>query len=125
MKVDSIEWNAFDPQCPTRALLDRIGDKWTVLIMVALQGGPMRFGALRRKLGNAAAKVLTSKLRSLEEDGLLVRRVLATSPVSVEYELTPLGQSLHRVIGKLKGWAEQNMPEVLRARAVSDHSAKP
>lgn len=125
MKAESINWNAFDPLCPTRALLDRIGDKWTVLIMVALQGGAMRFGALRRELGNIAPKVLTSKLRGLEEDGLLVRRVLATSPVSVEYELTAMGQSLHRVIGKLKDWAEQNMAEVLKARALAERNAVP
>ena len=111
-----MKWNVFDPACPTRALLDRIGDKWTVLAVSALSDGPLRFGELKRAIGEPAPKVLTAVLRSLEHDGILTRRVFATSPLRVEYELTALGRSLLVAVGHLRLWAEQNMTRVARAR---------
>lgn len=112
-----MKWNVFDPACPTRALLDRIGDKWTVLVVSALCDGPLRFGQLKRAIGEPAPKVLTAVLRSLERDGLVTRHVFVVSPLRVEYDLTTLGQSLLAAVGHLRQWAEHNMTKVAKARA--------
>lgn len=112
-----MKWNVFDPACPTRSLLDRIGDKWTVLVVSALGGGPLYFGELRRAVGGIAPKVMTAVLRSLERDGMVSRRVYTASPLRVEYDLTPLGRSLLAVVDGLRQWAERNMDKVGRARA--------
>jgi DNA-binding HxlR family transcriptional regulator len=108
--------NPFDPLCPTRQVLDRIGDKWTVLTVVALHERPKRFGELRREVGGISQKMLTQTLRALKDDGLVLRRVKATSPVAVEYELTELGQSLVPVLAGLTGWATSAMPKIEKAR---------
>src|SRR3712207_751770 len=97
----------FDPDCPTRRILDRIAGKWTVLIVVALQPRAKRFGELRREVGGISQKMLTQTLRSLERDGLVLRRVKPSSPVSVEYELTRLGRSLVPVLVGLTDWADR------------------
>ena len=107
----------FDPDCPTRQILDRIGGKWTVLIVVALQPRAKRFGELRREVGGISQKMLTQTLRSLERDGLVLRRVKPSSPVSVEYELTRLGRSLVPVLVELTDWAVAAMPEIEVARS--------
>ena len=107
----------FDPDCPTRQILDRIADKWTVLIVVALQTGAKRFGELRREVGGISQKMLTQTLRSLERDGLVLRRVKPSSPVSVEYELTQLGRSLVPALAGLTDWAVGAMPEIEGARS--------
>jgi DNA-binding HxlR family transcriptional regulator len=112
-----MKWNVFDPACPTRALLDRIGDKWTVLVVSGLSDGPLRFGELKRAIGGPAPKVLTAVLRSLERDGVVDRHVYATSPLRVEYELTVLGRSLFKAVDHLRQWAEANMAKVARARS--------
>ena len=83
----------------------------------------MRFGALRRKVGGAAPKVLTSVLRALERDGAIVRRVYPRSPLRVEYSLTRLGQSLHRVVDEMGAWVHRNMTRVAEARARFDRKA--
>mgnify|MGYP003577538152 CR=1 FL=1 len=83
----------------------------------------MRFGALRRKIGGAAPKVLTSVLRALERDGVITRRVYPRSPLRVEYSLTTLGLSLHRVVDRMGSWAERNMTRVAEARARFDRKA--
>ena len=106
----------FDSRCPTRELLDRIADKWTVLIVVALEPRAKRFGELRREIGGISQKMLTQTLRSLERDGLVRRHVKPTSPVTVEYELTKLGSSLVPVLGGLTEWAVAAMPEIEEAR---------
>lgn len=116
-------WNVFDPACPTRQLLDRIADKWTVLVICALHdGGPTRFGALRRRLGGVAPKVLTSVVRSLERDGLVTRTVHTGSPLRVDYRLTDLGASLHDVVEGLRAWAEGRMARVETARTRYDRA---
>lgn len=119
----AMEWNTFDPACPTRQLLDRVGDKWTVLVISALSEGPTRFGQLRRKVGGVAPKVLTSVLRSLERDGFVQRRVYVSSPLRVEYSLTPLGRSLAAVVEALRRWTERKMDKVVTARARYDAAA--
>src|ERR1700729_4065330 len=94
--------------CPTRRILDRIGDRWTVLIVGALWDGSARFSELRRRIEGISQKMLTQTLRALERDGLVRRHAFATVPVTVEYSLTPLGDSLCEVIEGLRAWAYAN-----------------
>ena len=115
--------NMFDPDCPTRVLLDRIGDKWTVLVVISLSGGTLRFSELRERVGGVAAKVLTQTLRALERDGIIRRTVYAEVPPRVEYSLTALGRSLVEPIGVLQDWAEGHVGRVLQAREHYDASA--
>ncbi|EIV18085.1 marR family transcriptional regulator [Mycobacteroides abscessus subsp. bolletii 2B-1231] len=112
--------NLFDTQCPTRIVLDRIGDKWTVLVVAALADGPMRFTALRDRIGGVTGKVLTSTLRSMLRDGLVKRTAYVTVPPKVEYELTELGLSLREPIDQLRTWAERNVAHIVRNREAHD-----
>ena len=116
--------DAFDPECPTRVVLDRIGDKWTVLVISSLDGGPLRFSALRARIGGVAPKVLTQTLRAMERDGLLTRTVHAQVPPRVDYELTPLGSSLTGPIATLTEWAETHLVRILTARDDYDTQAE-
>ncbi|MFI0444870.1 winged helix-turn-helix transcriptional regulator [Actinomadura sp. 6N118] len=109
--------DAFDPNCPTRLVLDRIGDKWSVLVVLSLRDGPRRFTQLRDMIGGITPKVLTQTLRTMERDGLLTRQVFAEVPPRVEYALTPLGLSLQRPIQAITDWAEENVNEVMTARS--------
>ena len=131
---DKVEYDAFLAGCPSRQLLDRISDKWVTLVLAALGfGGSHRFGAdcageprsmryseLSRQLAGVSQKMLTQTLRSLERDGLITRTVTATVPVTVTYELTDLGLSLHETMRGLKSWAETHMGDVLANRAKHD-----
>ncbi|HEX8871068.1 MAG TPA: helix-turn-helix domain-containing protein [Lentzea sp.] len=108
-----VEYNAFLAVCPSRQLLDRISDKWVVLVLCALGDGPMRYSELTRRLAGVSQKMLTQTVRSLERDGLLTRTVTPTVPVTVSYELTELGESLHQLTRGLRSWAQDNMGEVL------------
>ncbi|MEY9928908.1 DNA-binding HxlR family transcriptional regulator [Catenulispora sp. GP43] len=110
----------FDADCPTRLLLDRIGDKWTVLVVLLLSDGPMRFTELRTHLGRVAPKVLTQSLRRMERDGLVTRRIFAEVPPRVEYTLTELGHSLAEPIAVIGDWAELNMPRFIAAQQEYD-----
>ncbi len=114
-------WNPYARGCPSRELLDRIGDKWTVLVLGALRDeGPRRFSALRREVAGVSEKMLTQTLRGLERDGLVVRTVHAEVPPRVEYELTPLGRSLREPLAAIERWTTDHMAEVLAARAAAD-----
>ena len=108
--------NAYAAACPTRQILDRIGDKWAVLILILIRDEPMRFNALRRAIEGISQKMLSQVLKSLERDGLIKRRVFATVPVTVEYSITPLGQTLAAAVDPLRDWAEENLKEVLAAQ---------
>jgi DNA-binding HxlR family transcriptional regulator len=118
-----LEFDAYLASCPSRQLLDRIADKWVALVVKSLSDGPKRYSEIAHQLVGVSQKMLTQTLRSLERDGLLTRSVTPAVPVRVDYELTPLGQSLSGVLGQLKSWAEQHMPEVDRARAAYDAAA--
>lgn len=111
-----MKWNPYAAQCPTRQLLDRISDKWVVLVLSLLEGGPKRFSALKREIDGISQKMLSQTLRSLEQDGLLTRRAFPTVPVTVEYELTPLGRSLNVAMVPIVEWAIANMGRVQKAR---------
>jgi DNA-binding HxlR family transcriptional regulator len=106
-----------DPRdCPVRGVLDGIGDKWSVLILLHLNRGPQRFGALRREIGDVSQRMLTATLRKLQRDGLVSRKVFPTTPPSVEYALTKLGQSLIGHFRTLAEWAVSNRSGIERAR---------
>jgi DNA-binding HxlR family transcriptional regulator len=115
--------NAFDPKCPTRIVLDRVGDKWTVLVISALAVETLRFSELRARVGGVAPKVLTQTLRALERDGILTRKVYAEVPPRVEYSLTRLGRSLAGPIDAIQDWAETHVAAVLAARDKYDDRA--
>jgi DNA-binding HxlR family transcriptional regulator len=104
-------------------VLDRIGDRWSVLVMTCLMGGPLRFTQLRDTIGGVTPKVLTQTLRALERDGLLTRQVYAEVPPRVEYTLTPLGRSLEGPIRAITDWAEMNVQAIVAARARHDDLA--
>ena len=109
-----------DHSAQCRALgqvLDRIGDKWTVMVVGALTDGPMRFNALLRLIGGVSHRMLTLTLRGLEKDGLVTRTMYPTIPPRVDYELTKLGRSLIEPLSKLSDWTQQNMATIERARA--------
>lgn len=99
------------------ALLARIGDKWTLLIVRALGHGPLRFNALKRELGSISQKMLTVTLRNLERDGFVSRTVAPTTPPQVEYALTPLGRDLFCPISALAEWTWANADAIDAARA--------
>lgn len=108
--------DAFSAQCPTRQVLDRIGDKWAVLILIQLENGHMRFNALRRRIENISQKMLSQTLKSLERDGLITRTAFPTVPVTVDYALTELGRTLARTVHQLTLWAEANIDEIQAAQ---------
>jgi DNA-binding HxlR family transcriptional regulator len=112
--------NLFDPDCATRLVLDRIGDKWTVLIVLLLSDGSLRFSELRGHLGRVAPKVLTQTLRRMERDGLVSREIFAEVPPRVNYTLTDLGRSLIEPIVVLGDWAEINVARITAAQQAYD-----
>jgi DNA-binding HxlR family transcriptional regulator len=107
----------YEQACPSRAILELIADKWTLLILPALRGGRMRNGDLMRLIGGVSQKMLTQTLRELERNGLVNRIDHREIPPRVEYELTTLGLSLSDLMRSLDRWAEENLDEVMRARA--------
>ncbi|MDQ0393097.1 winged helix-turn-helix transcriptional regulator [Labrys monachus] len=102
--------------CAIRNVLDRIGDKWSYLIITTLAEEPRRFGELRRAIDDISQRMLTETLRSLQRDGLLQRTVFPTTPPAVEYRLTELGRSLLEPMQGLIAWADLKMPSILAAR---------
>ena len=112
--------NPYSANCPTRLVLDRVADKWTVLVLGLLGNGPVRFNRLRREVEGLSQKVLAQTLRKLERDGLISRTAFPTVPVTVEYALTPLGHTLAAAVEPLRLWAEDHIEEVLRAQQAYD-----
>ena len=97
-------------------VLERVGDKWTVLVVTTLGTGPKRFNELRRSIASISQRMLTLTLRGLERDGLVTRTVFPTVPPRVDYELTELGRSLLTPVGALGAWALQNRSRIQAAR---------
>ena len=102
--------------CPVRNVLDRIGDKWTLLALVALASRPRRFSELHRAIPDISKRMLTQTLRELERDGLADRQVFPTKPPKVQYSLSPLGLSVLKPLAALVGWAEDSYPAIREAR---------
>ena len=109
--------------CPTRMVLDRIGDRWAVLILALLADEPRRFNQLRRDVPGISAKMLSQTLKGLERDGLVDREAFATVPVTVEYRISELGLTLRAIMADLTRWAEANIVHVLAAQRRYDAAA--
>lgn len=118
--MQQVAWNVYDANCPTRQVLNRIADKWTVLVVTALESETKRFSALQREVGGVSQKMLTQTLRGLERDGLIKRTIYPTVPPKVEYSLTPLGQTLVLMLDAIRTWSETHIEEVLKAQNVFD-----
>ncbi len=116
--------DVYSAECPTRQILDRVGDKWAVLILLLLGEEAMRFNQLRRAIEGISQTMLSQVLKSLERDGLIKRRAIATVPVTVEYSITPLGSTLAAAVDPLRDWAEHNLKEVLAAQRRYDSQHK-
>ncbi|NTA19431.1 winged helix-turn-helix transcriptional regulator [Agrobacterium tumefaciens] len=110
----------FSSECPSRALFDQIADKWSMMVIAVLDEGPQRFNAIRRRLEGVTQKALTQCLRRLERNGLISREVISLSPVAVQYQLTPLGQTLRDPLQELHKWTLSKLPAVTAAREVFD-----
>ncbi len=113
---------ALNANCPVRDVLDRVGDKWSALIVLELQSGARRFGVLRRAIEDISQRMLSETLRNLHRDGFISRTVIPTAPPQVEYALTPLGYSLQSALGALASWSAQNHDAIRQARRVYDAS---
>jgi DNA-binding HxlR family transcriptional regulator len=120
-----MKWDVYNEHCPTRMVLNRIADKWTVLIVGALEDKTKRFGELRREIGGVSQKMLTQTLRQLERDGVVVRTIYASVPPKVEYSLTELGHTLVRILDAIRKWSENNIKDVLKARNEYDKKNAP
>lgn len=112
--------------CPIRDVLDRFGDKWSLLAILNLGHlGKVRFNELKSKIDGISQRMLTVTLRSLERDGLITRKIFAEVPPRVEYELTPLGTSLLQQIWEMAQWASDSIDQILEARKAYDQGVPP
>lgn len=111
--------NLYSQRCASRQTLDLIADKWTVLVVRALQDGPHRYEALRRRIQGVSKRMLTQTLRDLEHNGLVLRFDRGSVPPHVEYSLTPLGSTLGEPISALAEWSQDHRDDVQRARSAA------
>jgi DNA-binding HxlR family transcriptional regulator len=114
--------NPYDANCPTRQILDRIGDRWTVLIIGVLGHREARFSELRRSIEGISQKMLTQTLRGLERDGLVSRTVYPEVPVRVEYALTHAGRTLLEPLTALQEWATEHLSDISASQAAYDRA---
>lgn len=121
--LEQPRWDVLSRHCPTRQVLSRIGEKWTMLVITALTDAEvLRFAQLRRQVEGVTQKMLTQTLRACERDGLVQRTVYPTVPVTVEYRLTPLGRELAATVGVLRRWAYANIDRIESARVAFDNA---
>lgn len=120
VKPKRMQRDDLNAACPIRDVLDRVGDKWSSLIMLSLKPGAKRFGALRREIEDISQRMLTETLRNLQRDGFIARKVIPVTPPQVEYSLTALGQSLQAKLGVLAEWSSQNHDAIRAARKIYD-----
>jgi DNA-binding HxlR family transcriptional regulator len=104
--------DVYGQQCPCRDVLDLLANKWSALVIGALEDGPVRFGDLQRRLQGISPKVLTATLRRLEDNGFLHREIYPAVPLHVEYSLTPLGRSVATPLSALRSWVETHLDEI-------------
>ena len=116
--------DTFSADCPTRRILDRIADKWTVLLLDLLLESPLRFNELLRRIGGLSQKMLSQTLKTLERDGLVLRTAFPTVPVTVEYRITELGVTLAETLQPLRLWAEANMDAIDQAQLRYDSTPR-
>ncbi|MFB9511782.1 winged helix-turn-helix transcriptional regulator [Streptomyces purpureus] len=117
--TDPFQWDTRE-DCEVRQILDRVADKWSLLVIALLDHRRLRFTELRREIDGISQRMLTVTLRQLERDGLVKRTVHPVVPPRVEYELTPLGGTLHTTIRSLVTWTEVHQNEIAAARARYD-----
>ena len=122
MNNQQIPYDIYDERCPTRDVLSRLADKWALLVLGCLERGPHRFNNLRRSIRGITQKMLTQTLRKLERDGLVSREIFPTVPVTVEYRLSPLGQTLTQTVSLLTLWVEDNMDAMSAAQSAYDQA---
>jgi len=115
-----VEATVYAKNCPSRQLLDRIGDTWSVLTVALLADGPLRYTELSHRIAGISPKMLTQTLRALERDGLVTRTVYPVVPPRVDYALTSLGRSLLGLVDALQDWAEKHITDVVEARTAYD-----
>jgi DNA-binding HxlR family transcriptional regulator len=106
--------------CSLKDVLDRVGDKWSILVVAALVREPYRFRALQRAIEGISQRMLTLTLQRLERDGLITRTIIDLRPPRVEYALTPMGQSLTVPLRLLADWAEEHRSAIASSRAIWD-----
>ncbi|MEG9227598.1 winged helix-turn-helix transcriptional regulator [Aeromicrobium sp. Sec7.5] len=121
---DAYQWDTRE-DCEVRQILDRIADKWSLLVISLLEEKTMRFGELERAVDGISKRMLTVTLRHLERDGLVDRTVYAEVPPKVEYRLSPLGHTLLGTVQSLVGWTEEHQIQIAQARAKFDAGAEP
>ena len=112
--------DVFDPNCPSRAVLEHLTSKWGVLVLGALLHGTRRFGELRREVGGVSEKMLAQTLQTLERDGLVHREVRPVIPPHVDYSLTPTGRQAAKLVRALYVWVERNIDGVTDAQEAHD-----
>ncbi|MFD9909753.1 winged helix-turn-helix transcriptional regulator [Streptomyces sp. NPDC059063] len=117
--ADPFQWDTRE-DCQVRQILDRVADKWSLLVIALLEHRCLRFTELRREIDGISQRMLTVTLRQLERDGLVLRTVHPVVPPRVEYELTPLGGTLHTTIQALVTWTEEHQGEIAAARSSYD-----
>lgn len=118
------QYDVHSKQCPARAFLDRLADRWTLLIIDLLKVEKHRFNQLKRQVEGISQKVLSQKLKQLERDGLIHRQAFPTVPVTVEYSLTDLGYSFSKTIEQVIEWAENHVEGVKTAQKEYDETHK-
>jgi len=121
--TERIDHNSTDCRAVS-GVLARVGDKWSVLIIVLLGDGPKRFNEIKRLVGGISQRMLTLTLRGLERDGLVTRTIFPTIPPRVEYELTKLGRSLRKAVEPLGSWAQGHIGDINKAREKFDRTQK-
>lgn len=120
-RIAAFERMGFTPaNCPVRDVMDHVSGKWASLLLLELIDGPLRFGAIRRRIPDISQRMLTQTLRDLQRDGYVSRTVYPTQPPSVEYRLTEQGQSFSQPLLALAEWAARNHEAIRRARAAFD-----
>ena len=112
--------NPYAADCPTRQVLDRIGDRWTVLVIGTLADGTRRFSELKRAIVGISQKMLSQTLRELERDGLVTRTVVPSVPIRVEYALTDAGRTLREPLKALEAWSIHHLESIAASRAEFD-----
>lgn len=117
---ECLKYNIFQQHCPARLFFEKIADKWVLLILNVLEEETQHFNLLKKNIQGISPKVLSQKLKMLERDGFIERKIQNTSPIRVDYSLTSLGQNVAAMAFQLKEWAETNIEQVLAAQITYD-----
>ncbi|MDC4474327.1 helix-turn-helix transcriptional regulator [Acinetobacter baumannii] len=117
---ECLKYNIFQQHCPARLFFEKIADKWVLLILNILEHETQHFNLLKKNIEGISPKVLSQKLKMLERDGFIERKIQDTCPIRVDYSLTPLGQNVAAMAYQLKEWAETNIEQVLAAQIIYD-----